>query len=140
MITNAVQEKYSDFIAQDARYLGVLDLALIAEKYNKEIGLIYYDDDWADQLVCKRLSHHLWRVTARQVGSEIALEPDRTSENSWFVMACRADFVMGTFTTLNHFVPLWTKEQLGSLWDFSWAQTMQKVEKNGIYPKANCCI
>ena len=122
-------EEYSNFIARDGRYLGVMDLAVLCAHWKSCPTCIFYDLGFQDLPELKPLPLVLHGLTGGLNMPEIPVAEDRSDPKCWFLVACRADFVRDDFQKLNHWLPAWPKEQLEDFWVPLTQSCLSKLQK-----------
>ena len=110
----AYEEAYAKMIAQNGTFLGLPEIAMLAEREKKNVLLLYYDNDFEDVPTLTPLAQVLFSFTGGALGSADGELSDMASLDTWVLAACRADFVKAPFQQLNHYMPVWTKKQMGS--------------------------
>ena len=121
---NEVQ--YSQHIGASSAYLSLADFALLTFERKKHMYILFYDDEHAGYPVHRSLldvvndlvaSHPLARAF------ELPDAPDMSNPDTWTLACCRADFQRGQFQQLNHYLPVFTKEQLAQEWGVAVMET-----------------
>ena len=97
------QVAYANAVTKPGFYLGVLDIALLARRRDKDILVLYYDDEFADTPVVKNLSEILGAIfpDAEVQGQNAKPQPGDTS--TWCLASLMANYDRGSFRQLNHF-------------------------------------
>ena len=120
-----LEEKYAKHIAADGRYLGLVDIAMLGRKFNKTPVLLYYDQDFQGQNPLRLLRN----IFNGMLGFDEEPMPPMDSPDTWVIGVCRSDFSREGFLSLNHYIPIWTRQQMGSVWEDVVPQTQGKLEK-----------
>eukprot|EP00435_Cladocopium_sp_Y103_P020860 s3829_g5.t1 len=119
------QERYGKHISNDGTFLGLVDIAMLADKWNKNVVMLYYDNDFQ--------GHHNLRLL-RNIFNELLGFPQEPmppldSPDTWVIAVCRGDFSRDGFLSLNHYLPVWTRQQLGEVWEEAISPVQKKFEK-----------
>ena len=125
----ACKERYVRHIGQNGVFLGLLDASLLCRSWTSNVMLVIYDNEFQGAPAARPLMEALHRQTGGAVGNERMDLHDSESLDTFFLVACRADFVRASFLELNHYVPAWSRQQLGLLWDSLVSQTTNKLAK-----------
>ena len=123
------KELYAEQVKKDGFYLGILDLAMWAMDREKELFIIYHDDEYKDIPAVRPVDDICQDFVPAALSWGQRKSGDMGSKNTWVVSACKADFTKGGFRQLNHFVPVFTRQQMGALWDEVTVKSMQKLKK-----------
>lgn len=129
MLLATIKDFYAKHIGRAGIYLGVYDLYMIAEAWNKEVALIYFDKDVVDAPTKRSLQQSVWRLTGGLLGSLDHAAPGPNDREAFTLVAVRADYVQDEINTINHFMPAWTESQLQDHWQPLCDILFQKVEK-----------
>ena len=107
-----VKAQYAKCCEKQGFYLGILDLCLLSIGYGKELAVIYWDDETSGEPVVRRGVDIMEQFVPDFVVWEGPHKPNLASEHVWVFAAVRADWKRGSFRQLNHFIPMFSKEQL----------------------------
>ena len=104
--------QYAQSCEKKGFYLGILDLCLMAISYGKELAVIYWDDEFDGNPVVRSGVDIMEQFVPDFVIWDGPHQPDLASYDVWIFAAVRADWKRGSFRQLNHFVPLFSMQQL----------------------------
>lgn len=83
---------------------------MLAVDRESSLQVVHFDDEFAGLPETEAAEE----IFARFLSEHIALpKASSAKKDPWLVVACRADYQRSTFQTLNHFVPAFTRAQLG---------------------------
>jgi hypothetical protein len=102
-----------------------VDIAMLGRKFNKTPVLLYYDQDFQGQNPLRLLRN----IFNGMLGFDEEPMPPMDSPDTWVIGVCRSDFSREGFLSLNHYIPIWTRQQMGSVWEDVVPQTQGKLEK-----------
>jgi hypothetical protein len=102
-----------------------VDIAMLGRKFNKTPVLLYYDQDFQGQNPLRLLRN----IFNGMLGFDEEPMPPMDSADTWVIGVCRSDFSREGFLSLNHYIPIWTRQQMGSVWEDVVPQTQGKLEK-----------
>ena len=121
---------YAETVIKNGFYLGILDIALLARAREKDILLVYFDDDFEDAPGVSTLFEVLAKLVPGSVMPPVEKAIDPASSSTWTVASVNASFRRGSFQQLNHFLPLFNKEAMGdNAWDTIALQNKDKLKK-----------
>ena len=93
-------------------YLGILDLALIALEKGKTLILLHGDDE-PEGLRPRNVLEVMESFVPTAVYWEGEKEMDFAALDTWIMLSCKANFAPATFRQLDHWIPLFSKQQEG---------------------------
>jgi len=121
---------YAETVTKPGFYLGVLDIALLARRREKDILILYYDDEFKDVPTVKNLSQILGAIfpDAEVQGQKESPKPEHAT--AWCLASLMANYERGSFRQLNHFVPLFVKASMGeAMWETVAEKSLVKMVK-----------
>ena len=105
-----IQEEYASIVGRDGKYLGILDVALLAFHRQQSLSLLIFDDE-------PEPKHCNIADILKSWVPEEALEANKweaqCSAGNWDLVLCRFDMKRGSLMTLNHYLPAWSVDCLG---------------------------
>eukprot|EP00435_Cladocopium_sp_Y103_P023179 s4175_g5.t1 len=107
-----IKAQYAQSCEKKGFYLGILDLCLFSIAYGKELAVVYWDDENSGNPVIRSGVRIMEQFVPDHVIWEGPHEPDLASPDVWIFAAVRADWQRGSFRQLNHFIPVFSKQQL----------------------------
>eukprot|EP00435_Cladocopium_sp_Y103_P033781 s1913_g8.t1 len=120
---------YSKEVQKNGFYLGLLDVAVMALDCQKEVLILYHTDEGGGKPQFRSLQAILQDMVAEHVDIGEP-EPLASSKDTWIMACCRADFQKSSFLHLNHWVPVFSKSQIGDLlWDEVAGNAGRKITK-----------
>ena len=122
--------QYAQHVRSDGVFVGLADLALLSLARGKDMQVVYHDNENVGLPVARPLFGILNSLLEGFDGAPKfkADIPDPNCPSTWIIACCRADFKRGHFQSLNHFVPVYPKVQLGDCWDKYSASLKDPVE------------
>ena len=110
---------YANHIAKKAVFLGLPELGMLCMARQKDMLIIFWDDETQGDPVARPLLQVLNELLESNpdLGKfEVNEQPDMNSPMTWVTAAVRNDFKRSSFLDLNHFMPAYPKVQLGDDW------------------------
>ena len=110
------EEEYVKLIAVEGHFLGLADLALLAGEQVSNIQVLHWDSELPDGCpAVRQLGQTLNLVMEEQLfQTKDGLDP--ADHLTWTFACTSATFERGAFLSMNHFVPLFTAQQVGERW------------------------
>eukprot|EP00438_Fugacium_kawagutii_P001758 Skav227135 [mRNA] locus=scaffold133:277036:277752:- [translate_table: standard] len=110
-------------------YVGVLDLAMLTFLRGRQLRCSFFEsaEKMAVTDVMAMFRQYL-PSGLRLVSEDETGQPSPDSDEIWHVIGVSASFKRTNYSSINHFVPAWHKDQLGeALWNLAWAQQDMKI-------------
>ena len=98
--------KYGAQVSRNAAYISIVDLGMLCGNFDKKGVVVFQDKDGH-----RMRSIHCVLEQIAGIHNEDEL-PGFDDPATVFYVACRADWKIAEFLTLNHFIPAWRKKQL----------------------------
>ena len=123
--------RYADMVRKHGFRLGVLDLGLLALVKGCDLAIMFWDDS-SEVPAIRSVLDIMESYVPTHVYWEGPKPLDLTSSNlaQWIVVAVKATFHRAPMRQIDHFLPVWSKAQLGSLWDPYTQWALGKLEKS----------
>ena len=106
----ACEVEYSKLVRKKGFYVGLADVTLMAWSVGRNVTFLIYDEEAIPEYF-SGLQVMLQAVDRRALEASQVCPPD--DAETWRLVFFRADFTKAHIERLNHFAPLWTREQVG---------------------------
>lgn len=124
--------QYATLCCKSAFYLGILDLALLALKRGKDLAVLYWDDENAAGIPVIRPALEIMQSFVPEcVHWDGKKTVNLASPDTWIAACLRAGFHRGSFCQMNHWIPVFSRQQMGEeFWSKRTTEVMNKFKKS----------
>ena len=122
--------------------MGLADLAIFSLFRETPMSVIFYDDEFEGHPEQRSLLTIMNQILSAVPGtSQLSLPEQDGAKGSaqWIVAACRSDYERGQFWSLNHFMPVFGRADLGDSWDEE-CKLVQDTKPNLIHNQSKIII